>query len=29
MNQTYADHEVYEWQGSYAYFSIVEGFLHI
>jgi len=29
MNQTYPDHEVYEWEGSYAYFSIVGGFLHI
>ncbi len=29
MNQTYADHEVYEWEGSYAYFSIVAGLLHI
>ncbi len=29
MNQTYVDHEVYEWEGSYAYTSIVGGFLHL
>jgi hypothetical protein len=29
MNQTYADHKVYEWEGSYAYSSIVRGFLHL
>jgi hypothetical protein len=28
MNQTYVDHEVDEWEGSYAYSSIVGGFLH-
>jgi hypothetical protein len=28
MNQTYADQEAYEWEGSYAY-SIVGGFLHL
>jgi hypothetical protein len=27
MNQTYVDHEVYEWEGSYAYTSMVGGFL--
>jgi hypothetical protein len=26
MNQTYVDHEAYEWEGSYAYCSIWEGF---
>jgi hypothetical protein len=29
MNQTYVYHEVYEWEGSYAYSSIVRGFLHL
>jgi len=29
MNQTYLDHKVYEWEGSYAYSSIVRGFLHL
>jgi hypothetical protein len=27
MNQTYVDHKEYEWEGSYAYFLIVGGFL--
>ncbi len=25
MNQTFANHKVYDWEGSYAYSSIVEG----
>jgi hypothetical protein len=25
MNQTYKDHKAYEWEGYYAYFSIVGG----
>jgi hypothetical protein len=29
MNQTYVDHNVYEWEGSYAYSSIVGRFLHL
>jgi hypothetical protein len=29
MNQTYIDHEAYEWEGPYAYSSIVRGFLHL
>jgi len=29
MNQTYVDHPVYEWEGSYAYSSIVGGLLHL
>jgi len=29
MNQTYVDHETYEWQSSYAYSSIVGEFLHL
>jgi hypothetical protein len=30
MNQTYVNHqEAYEWEGSYAYSSIVGGFLHV
>jgi hypothetical protein len=29
MNQTYVDHEVYKWEGSYAYSLIVGGFLHL
>jgi hypothetical protein len=30
MNQTYVDHEVYEWEGSYAYFPHSVGrFLHL
>jgi len=29
MNQTYIDHEAYEWEGFYAYSSIVGGFLHL
>jgi hypothetical protein len=30
MNQTYVNHqEAYEWEGSYAYSSIVGGFLHL
>jgi hypothetical protein len=29
MNQTYVDHDVYEWECSYAYSSIVRGFLHL
>jgi hypothetical protein len=29
MNQTYVDHDVYEQEGSYAYSSIVGGFLHL
>jgi hypothetical protein len=29
MNQTYLNHEAYEWEGSYAYSSIVGGFLHL
>jgi len=29
MNQTYVDHGMYEWQSSYAYFSIVREFLHL
>jgi hypothetical protein len=27
MNQTYVDHKEYEWEGPYAYSSIVGGFL--
>jgi hypothetical protein len=29
MNQTYVDHKAYEWEGYYAYSSIVGGFLHL
>jgi hypothetical protein len=29
LNQTYVNYEAYEWQGSYAYSSIVGGFLHL
>jgi hypothetical protein len=29
MNQTYVDCEAYEREGSYAYSSIVGGFLHL
>jgi hypothetical protein len=29
INQTYVDHEVYESEGSYAYSSIMGGFLHL
>jgi hypothetical protein len=29
MNQTYVDHATYEWEDSYAYSSIVGGFLHL
>jgi len=29
MNKIYVDHKVYEWEGSYAYSSIVGGFLHL
>jgi hypothetical protein len=29
MNQIYVDDEVYEWEGSYAYSSIVGGSLHL
>jgi hypothetical protein len=29
MNETYVDHQAYEWEGSYAYSSIVRGFLHL
>jgi hypothetical protein len=29
MNQTYVDQKAYEWEGSYTYSSIVEGFLHL
>jgi hypothetical protein len=29
MNQTYVDHKVYEWEGFYAYSSIVGGFTPI
>jgi len=28
-NQTYVDHEAYEWKGSYTYPSIVGGSLHL
>jgi hypothetical protein len=28
-NETYVDLKVYEWEGSYAYSSIVGGFLHL
>jgi hypothetical protein len=29
MYQTYVDHKAYEWEGSYAYSSIVSGFLQL
>jgi hypothetical protein len=29
MNQTYVDQKAYEWEGSYTYSLIVEGFLHL
>jgi hypothetical protein len=29
MSQNYGDHHAYEWEGSYAYSSIVRGFLHL
>jgi hypothetical protein len=29
MNQTYVDHVVYKWEGSYTYSSVVRGFLHL
>jgi hypothetical protein len=29
MNQIYINHEAYEWEDSYAYSSIVGGFLHL
>jgi hypothetical protein len=29
MNQTYVDHQAYEWEGTYAYSSIVGWFLHL
>jgi hypothetical protein len=29
MNQTYGDHETYEWEDSCAYTSIVGGSLHL
>jgi len=29
MNKIYVDHKVYEREGSYAYSSIVGGFLHL
>jgi hypothetical protein len=29
MNQTSIDHKAYEWEGSYAYSSIVGGLLHL
>ncbi len=29
MNQIYVDQKAYEWEGSYTYSSIVEGYLHL
>jgi hypothetical protein len=29
MNQTSIDHKAYKWEGSYAYSSIVGGFIHL
>jgi hypothetical protein len=29
LNQTFINHKAYEWEGSYAYSSIVGGFLHL
>jgi len=29
MYQTYVNQKAYEWEGSYAYSSIVVGFLHL
>jgi hypothetical protein len=29
LNQTFINHKAYEWEGSYAYSSIVRGFLHL
>jgi hypothetical protein len=29
MNQTYVDQKAHEWEGSYNYSLIVEGFLHL
>jgi hypothetical protein len=29
MNQTYVDHKVYEWEGTFAYSSIMGGFLRL
>jgi hypothetical protein len=29
MNQTYLDQQAYEWEGSYAYSSVVGGFLYL
>jgi len=29
MKQIYGDHKTYEWEDSYAYSSIVGGFLHL
>jgi hypothetical protein len=29
MNQTSIDHKAYKWEGSYAYSSIGQGFLHL
>jgi hypothetical protein len=29
MNQTYVDHQACEWEGTYAYSSIVGWFLHL
>jgi hypothetical protein len=29
MDQTYVNQRAYEWEGSYAYSSIVGGFLHL
>jgi hypothetical protein len=29
MNQIYVNRKAYEWEGSYAYSSIVSGFLHL
>jgi hypothetical protein len=29
MNQTYLNQQAYEWEGSYAYSSVVGGFLHL
>jgi hypothetical protein len=29
MDQIYVNHKAYEWEGSYAYFSMVRGFLHL
>jgi hypothetical protein len=29
VNETYVNHEAYEWEGPYAYSSIVGGLLHL